>query len=156
MPKDSYGHHRISFDENKLNASYERMMDEVYLMFHTHPTMLKHIELSEADLVEYAEYTAMARNLGEQQVNDPRMLRYLPNGAQIVTQPDGSKVIRLFRDGVELRKKTVYPKDRMYHNGIPVSNGAMVTPRSGIDGACIFGLLFAAAAWIGLLVWVLK
>lgn len=154
MPKDSYGHHRISFDENKLNASYERMMDEVYLMFHTHPTMLKHIELSEADLVEYAEYTAMARNLGEQQVNDPRMLRYLPNGAQIVTQPDGSKVIRIFRDGVELRKKTVYPRDRMYHNGLPV--GAVVASSHSSDAGCILGLLFVAAAWIGLLVWVLK
>jgi hypothetical protein len=55
--------HRITIDERQLNANYEKMMDEVYLLYHTHPSNLIPISLSESEIAEYSEYNAIGRGL---------------------------------------------------------------------------------------------
>jgi hypothetical protein len=49
---------RIHFDEARLLDSYERTMDEIYLMEHHHQTNIPHLTLSDAELAEMSEYNA--------------------------------------------------------------------------------------------------
>jgi hypothetical protein len=60
---EAHMNHRITLDVARLDAYYEKMMDEVYLLHHTYPTNLTHINMTDADLVEYGEYDAVGRGL---------------------------------------------------------------------------------------------
>ncbi len=55
---------RIHFNEAKLLESYEQMMDKVYLQYFTHPSEIPHFDLSESEIAEIAEHTAMANAAG--------------------------------------------------------------------------------------------
>jgi hypothetical protein len=57
---------KININEQKMVDNYEKLMDQVYLLYHTHPTNLPHIPLSDAEIAEMAYYQAMANNLGEE------------------------------------------------------------------------------------------
>jgi hypothetical protein len=46
---------QMNINEQKMQGIYERIMDQVYLMYHTHPSQLPHVNLSAAELLEYAE-----------------------------------------------------------------------------------------------------
>lgn len=53
--------HKINLDIAKLDAEYEQMMDDVYLLHHTYPTNLKHMSQTDADLAAQGEADAYAR-----------------------------------------------------------------------------------------------
>lgn len=64
MPKNKYGHHRITIDVELLDQSFYEAMAELYLMSPAcGPSNLKHITLTEAERIEYAEYSSMADGL---------------------------------------------------------------------------------------------
>lgn len=58
--------HRISINEAKLLDAHEAMMDEIYLLYHVHPTNIQHLDLSPAELAEMSEADAMGRGLAGQ------------------------------------------------------------------------------------------
>jgi hypothetical protein len=56
----------INIDEGMLLAYHEELMNELYLLYHVHPTNLPHISLSNNELAEMAEYDALGQDLTEQ------------------------------------------------------------------------------------------
>ena len=56
MSKNNY----INFDEKGLMAYHEELMDEIYNLYHVHPTNIPHIDISDNEAAETAVYTAMA------------------------------------------------------------------------------------------------
>lgn len=145
--------HIISLDVARLDSYYEDMMNQVYLDHHVYPTNLTSINLTQGELAQYAEYNSMVHYLAEQGLSGQDQMQYLPTGAQIITNPNGSKQVRIVRNGVVLKKKTIYQTDRRYSNGIPVGlASASPRPRSDIGCAILFGL--AAVGWLAVLAWV--
>lgn len=64
MPKNKNGNHRITIDVELLDESFYEAMAELYLMSPAcGPSNVKHINLTEAEQVEYAEYSSMAYHL---------------------------------------------------------------------------------------------
>jgi hypothetical protein len=53
----------MNVNEQKMLDYYEKLMDQVYLQYHTHPTNLAHIYLTAAESAEMVYYDAMGRNL---------------------------------------------------------------------------------------------
>lgn len=53
----------LNVNEQKMLGYYEKLLDQVYLLYHTHPTNLAHINLTEAEIAEMVYYDAMGRNL---------------------------------------------------------------------------------------------
>jgi len=45
-------YHRIAFNEGKLLDAYDRMMDEMYLQHHVHPSNIKPMNLSAREIAE--------------------------------------------------------------------------------------------------------
>lgn len=83
--------HRISVDQRMLNNYYERMMDEVYLLYHTYPTTLTHIDLSAAEAAEVGYLDAVGKGLAASRQTG-----------------SGSK-----------RKKVMFDSDPNFCNGLP-------------------------------------
>ena len=83
--------HRISIDEARMLDNYEQMMDEIYLLYHTYPTNLIHINLSDSERAEMGEYDAIGRGLAER----------LPVSTEMK------------------QKKVVLHNDPYYFNGLP-------------------------------------
>ena len=52
---------RITLDTERLNQVYDRMMDEIFLMFHYHPLSFPHGKMSERELGEIQQGLAEAR-----------------------------------------------------------------------------------------------
>jgi hypothetical protein len=55
---------KMRINEQKMLDYYEKLMDQVYLLYHSHPTNLTHVPLSDAELAEMSYYAAMAKELG--------------------------------------------------------------------------------------------
>ncbi len=55
----------FNVNEQKMLDYYDKLMDQVYLLYHTHPTNLTHIGLTDAEIAEMVYYDAMGRNLAE-------------------------------------------------------------------------------------------
>jgi hypothetical protein len=56
----------IPLNESKLMDFYEKIMDEVYLIYHTHPTNIPHMPISDEERAEMSYYEAMARDVETQ------------------------------------------------------------------------------------------
>lgn len=56
---------RISLDENRLMQYYEDLMDEVYLLYHIHPTNIPNIPLTDTEFADMCEYTGMVDYFNE-------------------------------------------------------------------------------------------
>ena len=50
---------RMNVNEQKMLDSYELLMDQVYLIYHLHPTSLPHIDLTPAEMAEMSEMTGL-------------------------------------------------------------------------------------------------
>jgi hypothetical protein len=57
---------RMNVDEQRMLDYYDKLMDQVYLQYHVHPTNLERIPLSDAELAELSYYQAMAKEFGEE------------------------------------------------------------------------------------------
>jgi hypothetical protein len=55
----------MNINEQKMLDYYEKVMDQVYLLYHKHPTNLTHINLSDAERSELTYYDAMGRDLAQ-------------------------------------------------------------------------------------------
>lgn len=67
--------HRITVDVERLDAYYENMMDDVYLMHHTYPTNLTHMNLTDAELAKYGEYDSIGSGLAASMQNQSHRKR---------------------------------------------------------------------------------
>ena len=56
---------RISLDENRLMQYYEDLMDDVYLLYHVHPTNIPNIPLTDSEFAEMSEFTGMVDNFNQ-------------------------------------------------------------------------------------------
>ena len=56
----------INIDENMLLDYHEELTNELFLLYHVHPTKIPHINLSDHELAEMGEHDAMGRTLVEQ------------------------------------------------------------------------------------------
>lgn len=56
--------HRIDFDFEKMNEEFEDMMDEVYLMYHNHPTYIPHLPITDAERLEISANNHIPNLLG--------------------------------------------------------------------------------------------
>lgn len=73
---------RLQAIEERMERSYEKLMDEVYLKFHYHPSNIPHIDLTPAEKAEMVEADAMGKGL-----------------ARIMAETAGGrKVVRLITD----------------------------------------------------------
>lgn len=53
---------RINIDYAAMDRMYERVMDEIYLLFHNHPLSFPTGPISEADQIDMNYYQAMGRS----------------------------------------------------------------------------------------------
>ena len=91
----------INVNEQKMLDSYEKLMDQVYLMYHFHPSNIPHIDLTAAEKAEMVEYDAMGKGLAE----------------ILKKTKGGRKVVRLITDSKRsngLKRKT-YDAPARYH-----------------------------------------
>ena len=65
--------HRIQIDVARLDAEYEKMMDDVYLLHHTYPTNLTRMSQTDADLAAQGEADAYARGAKQPQRNGKKV-----------------------------------------------------------------------------------
>ncbi len=55
----------MNVNEQKMLDYYDKLMDQVYLLYHTHPTNLTHLSLTDAEIAEMVYCDAMGRNLAD-------------------------------------------------------------------------------------------
>ena len=57
------GHSNMNINEPEAQNRFGRLMDQVYMLYHVHPSNLEHIGLTDAEKTEMVYYDAMGRNL---------------------------------------------------------------------------------------------
>jgi hypothetical protein len=55
----------LHINEQRMQEYYDQVMDQVLLLYHTHPSNLIHISLSDTERAEMAVYDAMGQELAE-------------------------------------------------------------------------------------------
>lgn len=77
---------KMSIDEQKMLNYYEKLMDQVYLLYHQHPTNLVHVNLTDAEKAEQGYNAAMAKQLGSQMQRDAQTYidRYGSNAPAVI------------------------------------------------------------------------
>ena len=55
---------RFNVNEQKMLDYYDQLMDQVKLLYHTHPTNLTHIGLTDAEIADMVYYDAMGKEMG--------------------------------------------------------------------------------------------
>jgi hypothetical protein len=56
----------MNVNEQKMLDYYENVMDQVYLLYHMHPTNLPHVNLTDSEVAEMVYYDAMGRELADE------------------------------------------------------------------------------------------
>lgn len=73
---------RFNIDEAKMLDYYDKLMDQVYLLYHTHPTNLTHISLTDAEVAEMSEADAMGRSLAATAKNIAKRKKVVLHGVK--------------------------------------------------------------------------
>ena len=63
--------HIIDFDFGEMYESFERLQDEVYLMYHVHPTYIPQLPITSAERQEIFEMEAFGNFISGDAVHNP-------------------------------------------------------------------------------------